>query len=167
MSLDQVCVPTFYEVADEALVLGQEARTHNDNIKVSSNYNVWRFSQMIIESRIAEVLHQGITRYPIYRDLSFAARIDGVVRAQGRKIIVSTNLPDVTDLDDSLIRPGRCFARFSGRELSQAETGRLLVRLCTDQGIEKEQVEQILAEAGTTRYSLAEIYKAVSEAKSR
>jgi hypothetical protein len=29
-----------------------------------------------------------------------------VVRSQGRKIIFSTNLPNVGDLDEALIRPG-------------------------------------------------------------
>lgn len=36
----------------------------------------------------------------------FLAIADGVVRAQGRKIIFSTNLPNVGDLDDALIRRG-------------------------------------------------------------
>jgi ATP-dependent 26S proteasome regulatory subunit len=30
-----------------------------------------------------------------------------------RKIIFSTNLPNVGDLDDALVRPGRCFAMFT------------------------------------------------------
>jgi len=38
----------------------------------------------------------------LHRFLTIA---DGVVRSQGRKIIFSTNLPNVGDLDDALIRP--------------------------------------------------------------
>jgi hypothetical protein len=40
----------------------------------------------------------------------FLAIADGVIRAQGRKITFTTNLPNVGDLDDALVRPGRCFA---------------------------------------------------------
>jgi len=36
----------------------------------------------------------------------FLAIADGVVRAQGRKIIFTTNLPSVGDIDDALVRPG-------------------------------------------------------------
>jgi len=51
----------------------------------------------------------------LHRFLTIA---DGVVRAQGRKIIFSTNLPNVGDLDDALIRPGRCYARLNIRTLT-------------------------------------------------
>ncbi len=40
----------------------------------------------------------------------FLAVADGVVRAQGRKIIFTTNLPNIGDVDEALLRPGRCFA---------------------------------------------------------
>src|SRR5258708_22240109 len=40
----------------------------------------------------------------------FLAIADGVVRAQGRKILFTTNLPNVGDIDEALLRPGRCFA---------------------------------------------------------
>jgi energy-coupling factor transporter ATP-binding protein EcfA2 len=98
----------------------------------------------------------------LHRFLSIA---DGVVRAQGRKIIFSTNLPNVGDLDDALIRPGRCFARLQSRELDQEETGRLLARLCAGSDPEKSLVEKILSEKTKTKHSLAEIYKAIGEAK--
>ena len=51
----------------------------------------------------------------------FLGIADGVVRAQGRKVIFSTNLPNLGDLDDALLRPGRCFARVQVRALSAAE----------------------------------------------
>jgi len=35
---------------------------------------------------------------------------DPVVRAQGRKIIFTTKLPNIGDIDEALVRPGRCFA---------------------------------------------------------
>jgi hypothetical protein len=56
----------------------------------------------------------------------FLAIADGVVPAQGRKVIFSTNLPNVWDLDDALVRPGRCFARVYVRELTLAEATALV-----------------------------------------
>ena len=37
----------------------------------------------------------------------FLAVADGVVRAQGRKIMFTTNLPNIGDIDEALVRPGR------------------------------------------------------------
>jgi len=54
----------------------------------------------------------------LHRFLTIA---DGVVRSQGRKIIFTTNLPNVGDLDEALVRPGRCFARVNIREMTHAE----------------------------------------------
>jgi len=34
---------------------------------------------------------------------------DGLMSTTGKKIIFSTNLPSVRDIDDALLRPGRCF----------------------------------------------------------
>lgn len=34
---------------------------------------------------------------------------DGLVTTKGKKLIFSTNLPSVRDVDEALIRPGRCF----------------------------------------------------------
>src|SRR5207344_2938402 len=62
----------------------------------------------------------------LHRFLTIA---DGVVRSQGRKIIFSTNLPNVGDLDEALIRPGRCYARLNIRALTPDEARRLAVRV--------------------------------------
>jgi hypothetical protein len=86
----------------------------------------------------------------------FLAIADGVVRAQGRKIIFSTNLPNVGDLDDALVRPGRCFARLHTRELTPAEAQLLLGRLAP--------LAAAALPAGRKTYSLAEVYKALASA---
>jgi hypothetical protein len=59
----------------------------------------------------------------------FLAIADGVVRAQGRKIIFTTNLPNISDIDEALVRPGRCFATVRTRALSRGEAEVLLNRL--------------------------------------
>jgi hypothetical protein len=47
---------------------------------------------------------------------------DGLMSTSGKKIIFSTNLPSVRDIDDALLRPGRCFdvIRFGRLEPDQA-----------------------------------------------
>ena len=60
----------------------------------------------------------------------FLAVADGVVRALGRKIIFTTNLPNVGDIDDALLRPGRCFAMLRTRALEREEARRLIDKVC-------------------------------------
>ena len=59
----------------------------------------------------------------------FLAVADGVVRAQGRKIIFTTNLPNIGDIDEALVRPGRCFATLRTRALERSEAASLLARI--------------------------------------
>ena len=89
----------------------------------------------------------------LHRFLTIA---DGVVRAQGRKIIFSTNLPNVGDLDNALIRPGRCFAHVHVRNLTEAEAQALAAELAAGDADK-------LARASVLdgKRSLAEVYQAV------
>jgi hypothetical protein len=49
---------------------------------------------------------------------------DGLISTSGKKIVFSTNLPSVRDIDDALLRPGRCFdvMRFGKFTSDQART---------------------------------------------
>ena len=88
----------------------------------------------------------------LHRFLTIA---DGVVRAQGRKIIFSTNLPNVGDLDEALVRPGRCFARLFVRKLTAEEAQALALEIAAgDAGA-------LPPAQGTKSYSLAEVYQAL------
>jgi ATPase family associated with various cellular activities (AAA) len=90
----------------------------------------------------------------------FLAIADGVIRAQGRKILFTTNLPNAGDIDDALLRPGRCFANLRLRALDRTETERLLARLC---GSESALFGRAVAAAlpqGTRSATLASIYRA-------
>jgi len=62
----------------------------------------------------------------LHRFLNIA---DGIAQARGRKIIFSTNLANVRDIDEALVRPGRCFAHIFLPELQPVEAKHLLVRL--------------------------------------
>lgn len=89
----------------------------------------------------------------------FLAIADGVVRAQGRKIIFTTNLANVSDLDEALLRPGRCFANVRTRDLTRVEAEQLLTRLSDDASARTAVLGRIF-QAGTKSVSVAEIYRA-------
>ena len=94
----------------------------------------------------------------LHRFLTIA---DGVVRAQGRKIIFSTNLPNVGDLDEALIRPGRCFARVHVRSLSGAEARALTEALAAGDADKLARASVAFAAEGAKKRSLAEVYQAL------
>jgi hypothetical protein len=94
----------------------------------------------------------------------FLAIADGVVRAQGRKIIFSTNLPNIGDLDEALLRPGRCFAAVRTRLLRGPEIERLIARLC-DGDANVAAAAQAALTTGNDEASVAEIYRACATAR--
>jgi hypothetical protein len=94
----------------------------------------------------------------LHRFLTIA---DGVVRSQGRKIIFSTNLPNVGDLDEALIRPGRCFARIHARTLTSAEAQALADEIAAGDVDRRTRVSLALAADEGRKRSLAEIYRAL------
>ena len=93
----------------------------------------------------------------LHRFLTIA---DGVVRSQGRKIIFSTNLPNVGDLDDALVRPGRCFAHVNVRNLTAGEALALAHDIASGDGEKLARVATLAVDGGRKR-SVAEIYKAL------
>ena len=90
----------------------------------------------------------------------FLAIADGVVRAQGRKIIFSTNLPNIGDLDEALIRPGRCFARLNVRALTGAEAQALAEEIAAGDAEKLARAARVFA-GEDRRRSLAEVYSSV------
>ncbi len=91
----------------------------------------------------------------------FLAVADGVVRAQGRKILFTTNLPNVSDIDDALLRPGRCFDTLHFRALDRAQVERLLVRLCNSDPAQFSQVLAAALPSEAHSVTLASIYRAL------
>ena len=74
----------------------------------------------------------------------------------------TTNLPNVRDIDDALLRPGRCFATVCTRFLTQDEARPLLVRLCgTDSGV-LNAASAALSQRGKSN-SVADVYRAWSD----
>jgi hypothetical protein len=94
----------------------------------------------------------------------FQAIADGVVRAQGRKIIFTTNLPNIGDLDAALLRPGRCFQVIRTRSLNHEEADRLVARVCPDDPRRRELALANCFPPGTRSVSVAEVYRACEQA---
>ncbi|HEX6398271.1 MAG TPA: AAA family ATPase, partial [Steroidobacteraceae bacterium] len=88
----------------------------------------------------------------------FLAIADGVARSQGRKLIFTTNLPNVKDIDDALTRPGRCHAVMNLRNLTPEEGVRLAVRISGPDAGRAERARASLAAMGSKAYSVAQVY---------
>jgi hypothetical protein len=89
----------------------------------------------------------------------FLAIADGVVRAQGRKIIFTTNLPNVGDIDEALVRPGRCFATVRTRALHRREAESLLARLNGARALHDRAATEIALPADVRSITLAALYR--------
>ncbi len=97
----------------------------------------------------------------------FLAIADGIIRAQGRKIIFSTNLPNVGDLDDALVRPGRCFARIEARRLKVREALTLVQALARrDATITDAAEAAAIIERSAGSLSLAEVFQLLRKSDS-
>ncbi|MEO8018134.1 MAG: ATP-binding protein [Pseudomonadota bacterium] len=95
--------------------------------------------------------------FELHRFLGVA---DGVVRAQSRKVIFTTNLPNINDIDDALLRPGRCYAVKNLRNLTPDEARRLARKICGEDAGLAEQACSKLTAAEAKAYSVAQVYRA-------
>jgi len=77
---------------------------------------------------------------------------DGLVTTKGKKMIFSTNLPSIRDIDSALVRPGRCFDILTFDTLSYADANKLAAKLGVE--VDKDKKD----------YSLAEIFNKQSHA---
>jgi ATP-dependent 26S proteasome regulatory subunit len=91
----------------------------------------------------------------------FLAVADGVVRAQGRKIIFTTNLPNIGDIDEALVRPGRCFATVRTRALDRREAASLLTRIAAARAARNEPASAVALAADMRSITLASLYRLV------
>lgn len=89
----------------------------------------------------------------------FLAIADGIVRAQGRKILFTTNLPNVGDIDEALLRPGRCFANVRTRALSRSEAASLVRRISGGERVLADRVMGEILRSGAPSLTLAAIYQ--------
>lgn len=142
----------------QALYTGDKRSLENDEIFVKF-ITGWH-DAFVVEDADHLLRPRASGNENLHRFLTIA---DGVVRSQGRKIIFSTNLPNIGDLDDALIRPGRCFAHFMIRELLRPEAERLVAKLClSDPRRRDAALTKLLAHAPKS-VSLASIYQSTKE----
>lgn len=73
---------------------------------------------------------------------------DGLITVKGKKLIFSTNLPSINDIDPALTRPGRCFDILHFDNYSKAEAETLAEKLNL----------KLKGKNGKEKYSLAEIF---------
>jgi ATP-dependent 26S proteasome regulatory subunit len=72
---------------------------------------------------------------------------DGLVGVKGKKLIFSTNLPSINDIDPALIRPGRCFDILHFDNYTEKQAKNISKKL---------NIELVKKDNGT--YSLAEVF---------
>lgn len=69
---------------------------------------------------------------------------DGLVTTKGKKLIFSTNLPSIRDVDSALVRPGRCFDILNFDNLTQEQAEKLATKLGTK--LEEDRQKWSIAE---------------------
>lgn len=72
---------------------------------------------------------------------------DGLVTTKGKKMIFSTNLPSINDIDSALVRPGRCFDIITFSQLSNNDASKLA-----------DKLNVILPKNNVDKYSIAEVF---------
>ena len=112
---------------------------------------------LVVEDADHLLLARSRGNVDLHRFLTVA---DGVVRAQGRKILFTTNLPNVVDVDEALLRPGRCFASVRTRSLTRDEAARLIPKLCDGNRALEEAALTASFKTGAKTTSVAAIYHA-------
>lgn len=75
---------------------------------------------------------------------------DGLVTTKGKKLIFSTNLPSIRDVDEALTRPGRCFGVLNFDGLTHEEAITLKNKL--------GNTDVLSDKGGDSQYTLAEIF---------
>lgn len=81
---------------------------------------------------------------------------DGLVTTKGKKMIFSTNLPSIRDIDSALIRPGRCFDILTFEPLTVQQANELASALKVKLPVRSRGKE-------TEKYSIAEVFNEQTE----
>ena len=81
---------------------------------------------------------------------------DGLVTTKGKKMVFSTNLPSIRDVDPALVRPGRCFDILTFDNLNVEQANKLANRLGVTIPTRQRGKE-------TEPYSIAEVFNQKTE----
>src|SRR5262249_31370077 len=138
----------------EVMYTADKRALENDEIFV--DFITGSHDAFVIEDADHLLLARTNGNHDLHRFLGIA---DGVVRAQGRKIIFTTNLPNISDIDEALLRPGRCFANVRTRNLRRDEAGLLMQRMIRDGHAAHATLEELFS-TGAKDVAVAAIYRA-------
>ena len=144
--------------ADSAQVLYTADMRALENDEIFVNFITGDHDAFVIEDADHLLMARSNGNVDLHRFLAVA---DGVVRAQGRKIIFTTNLPNIGDIDESLVRPGRCFATVRTRALDRREAISLLARITAARAEQSESANTVALAADMRSITLAALYRLV------
>jgi hypothetical protein len=143
---------------DSARVMYTADKHSLENDEIFVDFITGSHDAFVIEDADHLLLARSNGNHDLHRFLAIA---DGVVRAQGRKIIFTTNLPNINDIDEALLRPGRCFATIRTGLLSRDEAATLLLRLEVDENRRGALLADLFGR-GSSSVSVADIYRAAA-----
>jgi hypothetical protein len=141
--------------ATEVLYTGDAALLDRDEVFLEFITN--SYSAFVIEDADHLLKPRSGGNQSLHRFLNIA---DGIASAHGKKIIFSTNLPNIHDIDEALVRPGRCFAHLYLEELPVSDAIALLARLCRDTPERHAVALALLNVSARKSLSVAEVYAA-------
>jgi hypothetical protein len=143
--------------------------THRINAQVTHDINILKSDRMYIEfltdkkydALVIEDADDLLTSGREDNDKIISKILnasDGLVKMPSKKLIFTTNLPTVGDIDPAIMRPGRCFDVMEFRQLSKEEA----VEAGKKIGVNKDAI----LELGEEKYSLADIFS-IKNARSK
>ena len=147
--------------ADSAQVLYTADMRALENDEIFVDFITGNHDAFVIEDADHLLMARSNGNVDLHRFLAVA---DGVVRAQGRKIIFTTNLPNIGDIDEALVRPGRCFATVRTRALERREAASLLARIAAARNDRNEAANEVSLAGDIRSITLAALYRLVDAA---
>ena len=144
--------------ADAARVLYTADRRTLENDEIFIEFLTGEHDAFVVEDADHLLGARANGNADLHRFLTVA---DGVVRAQGRKIIFTTNLHNIGDIDEALVRPGRCFGAIRTRALTLEEAKDLLAALDQLSPAQRERALALSIDSHPRGCTLAELYHCV------
>jgi SpoVK/Ycf46/Vps4 family AAA+-type ATPase len=141
---------------DSARVMYTADKRTLEHDEIFVNFVTRSHDAFVVEDADHMLMARSSGNHDLHRFLAIA---DGVVRAQGRKIIFTSNLPNITDVDEALLRPGRCYASVRTRLMNREEASVLLHRLVDDVARREALLTSLFPE-GVRGVSVADVYRA-------
>jgi hypothetical protein len=121
-----------------------------DKDQIFQNFLFSESTALIIEDADTIICNREMHNPMMSRFLNVS---DGIIKLPNKKLIFTTNLNEFDQVDEALIRPGRCFAKLRARPLTHAEA----IEACRAAGIDGLPAKEI--KAGTKpEYTLAELF---------